>query len=119
MQQYGCDEKNWSNIMAWSNLFKIAPALGGNPNRKLEWQSQQKNCEQLFQMEIAELNPKNVVMITGLDWAEGFVNEYTEINGNYVKAVAKIGNSNIIITIRPERKPQQAFLDEVAKYLIK
>ncbi|MBK7035873.1 MAG: hypothetical protein IPI31_13900 [Bacteroidetes bacterium] len=120
MQQYGCNDANWSYKMAWSNLYKIAPSAGGNPNRKLEWQSQLENCKKLFELEISELQPKNVIMITGLDgWAKDFVAEYTEVKETYVKAIAKIGNSNIIITSRPERKPQQVFIDEIAKYLVK
>ena len=118
MNAFGRDNNNWSNIMVYSNLFKIAPAFGGNPTRKLEWDGQLENCKKLFLQELSELQPKYVILITDLGWAEEFVPEIKRLENEFVKGIARIENSNIIITVRPERKPQIPFIEEVKRYLM-
>ena len=113
---YERNDINWSYIMAWSNLYKIAPHLGGNPNKKLEWDSQLKNCKELFRKEIEELKPKNILMMTGLSWANDFIEDYKIVKNDIVAAIAKVNDSNIIITTRPENKNQEFFIKNTLAY---
>lgn len=128
-EHYRRNHEDWTHMIAWSNLYKIAPKDGGNPNRKIEWQSQQKNCEKLFSQEIKELRPENVIMITDLDWVcwekdVCFIenNKLKKFPKNkYVKATGNINGSNIIITSRPDQRKsgfsQDGFVKEIIKHL--
>jgi hypothetical protein len=31
----GPESENWSSLLTWSNLYKVAPAQGGNPSGRL------------------------------------------------------------------------------------
>jgi hypothetical protein len=64
-------EEGWSRGIAWSNLFKLAPQEGGNPDPCLR-AVQFAHCRQLLEMEIQELRPSQVVVLTGMDWFQGF-----------------------------------------------
>lgn len=123
--KYNCNDENWCCKMAWSNLYKIAPAYGGNPEIDIEWQSQYENCKKLFEMEIEELKPKNLLLITGLDWVcwgEGHFIEEKKLEkhnkNKYVKATGNFKNSNVIITIRPEYQNQEKFITEVIPFMV-
>jgi hypothetical protein len=66
-------EQTWSSRLIWSNLYKIAPAIGGNPNSRLK-SLQFRLCLNLLDVEIRTFRPKNIVFATG-DWANTFVND--------------------------------------------
>jgi hypothetical protein len=115
----------WTNNIAWSNLFKIAPKSGGNPN-KTEQAAQEKWQELIF-MEIDTLQPKYVLLITDWElWAEKLMEGKTietikEIQDwkkekEYVRFVGKYNKSKIIITFRPEREPEDVFVNDVKIY---
>lgn len=64
--------KNWSSYIAWSNVCKVAPFTGGNPNDPLYY-AQLENCQKILQKEIEILSPKFVVFLTGSAWAVDFL----------------------------------------------
>lgn len=67
----------WYSNIAWTNLYKIAPWTGGNPNGKLQ-NAQRKYCFDLLTKEIELLTPKYVILLTsGWEWA--FIKH---LNGN-------------------------------------
>ena len=61
----------WYSYVAWSNLCKIAPSKGGNPNNKLYYE-QLDSCRQILSKEIEILSPKAVVMLTS-GWDKDFL----------------------------------------------
>lgn len=108
--------------MAWSNLYKMSPALGNNPTEK-ECKLQIEYASKLIDKEIEELKPKNVVFITGDTWIKDVETNFlqnVDINwqdNDIIKWIGKYGNAKIIITSRPEGKPQQQFIDSLIKHL--
>ncbi|WP_207659178.1 hypothetical protein [Anaerobacterium chartisolvens] len=116
-----CNDDNWESYLAWSNLLKISPFEGGNPNAS-EWDAQVKECILLLKAELEELKPKYVLMMTDISWAEAFIKDLggnsEPINGNsIVRSLLLYGKSKIIITIRPEGVGTQQFVNEVLKYI--
>jgi hypothetical protein len=65
--------QSWSSRLAWSNLYKIAPFAGGNPNARLQ-SLQFDLCRTLLDVEIRTLRPQNMVLATG-DWANAFLRD--------------------------------------------
>ena len=119
---------DWTHYIAWSNLFKIAPKSGGNRNPNNTEQTAQEKWKELIFMEIDILQPKYVLMITDWElWAEKLIEEESfvtikEIQNwkkekEYVRFVGKYNTSKIIITFRPEREPEDNFINDVKKYL--
>lgn len=122
MIKLGKTDENWTWNIAWSNLMKIAPASGGNPEG-FEWEAQYEKSVDLFLMELNELNPKYVLMMTVFFfWAQYFLKrdgfEITRIyDDKFVEAVVNYENTKIIVTSRPERKPQEEFVESVVEHL--
>ena len=104
-------EKWYSNI-AWTNLYKIAPWTGGNPNGKLQ-NAQRKYCFELLKKEIEILTPKYVVLLTsGWEWDFiKYLNENEKPNvlgekkwGKYKTSMIEIKGVNFIISHHPQGK---------------
>lgn len=58
--------------MAWSNLCKVAPCDGGNPNDRL-YAEQLDACRELLRRELDELRPALTVVLAGIDWFWDFL----------------------------------------------
>ena len=61
----------WPSQMAWSNLYKVAPAARKNPGNRL-CRVQLETTAELLRREVAELKPKRVLVLAGGDWFEDF-----------------------------------------------
>lgn len=121
-QKYNRTDTDWNNIIAWSNLMKIAPSDYGNPDSK-EQQAQLDNCAKLFRQELEDLKPKNVIIITNLEtWAEPILLlskiKYEVKKGNFIQAIGQYANTKIIITKRPFIGRHQPFVEELCEELI-
>jgi hypothetical protein len=118
---YGKTDDNWTHIIAWSNLMKIAPAKEGNPD-DFEYEAQLEHGAKLFRQELLDLKPKNVIVITNLSWIEPILKKlnisFEKADGVYTEAICKFNNSNIIITKRPFVGKHQPFIDEIANLLV-
>lgn len=79
----------WSSRLVWSNLYKIAPFHGGNPNGKLQ-KIQYPFCRDILVQEIAAFRPRRVVFATGLDWVERFLD-----NPLFVRTDSKTFGQNV------------------------
>ena len=63
---------NWFEHIAWTNLYKVAPATEGNPGAYLKL-TERETCKKILKKEIELLSPKYVIFITGWkDWFEDF-----------------------------------------------
>jgi hypothetical protein len=58
--------------IAWSNLAKVAPAAGKNPTRELLW-SQHRLGGALLGLEVAELDPAVVLIVSGRSYSQPFL----------------------------------------------
>lgn len=78
------DENNWALRTIWSNLYKVAPAIGGNPNNTL-CKLQLEFCKNILNYEINLNKPKYILFITGENWFNDFkdclpiTNEYNPV----------------------------------------
>jgi len=125
-QLHGIDRDEWSGAFLWSNLMKIAPAEGGNPTDR-EWRTQKQHCTQLFRWELDQYTPRNVLLVTGFDWAYDFVESLsidpndTEITdeSEYVKGHYIYQQSNILVTVRPESMQLQGFVDALSNLIMR
>lgn len=63
----------WPSSICWSNLYKIAPALGGNPEPTLR-KTQLEWCIKILDAEISQWEPSRILFLTGLGYAGPFIN---------------------------------------------
>jgi hypothetical protein len=113
----------WSSRLVWSNLYKIAPFDGGNPNSKLQ-NIQYPFCRDILVQEIVAFRPRRVVFATGIDWVERFLDNSLFVRtdsktfGQYVLGVGdlilndeKIGE--FVIAPHPQGKDEDRWVEEV------
>ncbi len=68
MNLFGIEE-NWSDYVAWSNLYKVSPMNSGNPNNELIKKTI-KHCTNILRREISHLRPTHIVFVTDSWWYE-------------------------------------------------
>lgn len=110
----------WMENISWSNLYKVAPNEGGNPSAALK-KLQKNACRRILDKEIELLKPTHILFMTGVTgWYEGFEDMFPtvrRIDKKYVKAEGTYENAKICVSIRPEYKPKEAFVNEVTDSL--
>lgn len=107
----------WYSHIAWSDVCKVAPWEGDNPNDALYY-AQLQDCEQILQTEIKVLSPEVVVLLTGQSWAKDFLRY---LNGNqntksihkaswdnHECKVYKIGDVTYILSEHPQGKKEES-----------
>lgn len=112
---------NWSSYVAWTNVCKVAPWVGGNPSESL-YQAEIKDCEDIFKKEVEALSPKVIVFLTSYVWAKDIL---TSLNNSIapkeIKSVdwgdkfnCKTYNLNgisCIVTEHPQGKPEKEHVE--------
>jgi hypothetical protein len=58
--------------IAWANLAQVAPAAGGNPGGELQWR-QHSHGGEMLRLEVNELDPEIVLVVSGRGFAEPFL----------------------------------------------
>lgn len=114
---------DWPSALVWSNLYKIAPHKGGNPS-STQAAAQLAGCRQLLEAEIATFAPKRLVLATGANWAENFLdlpcfdirtvardNGYVERRGNLVVDGREIGT--FVVASHPQGENETNWVREV------
>lgn len=120
--------ENWYSYVAWSNVCKIAPWKGGNPNDSLYY-AQLEDCKKIFAKEIELLSPKAVVMFTGESWAtdilrymngeDGTKSVYKEKWANYECKVYQINGVTYIRSEHPQGKNEDDHVNCIVSLLNK
>ena len=121
--------ESWFSYIAWSNLCKIAPFDGGNPNDGLYYE-QLEYCQKILAQEIEILSPKYVILFTS-DWEKDFLNflnrgEETKsikkaLWNGYETKLHEINGVNYIASQHPQGKPEKEHVEtivELMKYCI-
>lgn len=74
-------EQDWAKRFAWTNLYKLAPYKGGNPNNTLIGDTIDE-CAEILRYEISNCRPTHIVFITDAWWyqPEGFTISKKPIN---------------------------------------
>jgi hypothetical protein len=123
MSFYNKSENDCYYPIAWSEMCKIAPAEGKNPNAR-ETDIQWNKCMELISLEIKMLKPKNVLFMTGWEWAKYYF-EKEHIKTTYksrkpagVEATGDAFGANIIVAPHPERKKQDPIVKAIKESLV-
>lgn len=112
------EEENWSDKVLWSNLYKVAPFEGGNPDNKLIKEIIE-SCIKILNYEIKLYRPSHIVFVTDAWWfdpSDTFTGSFSKelnipVEHNTDKNVVIIGrgiyresdyNTKIVVTKRPE-----------------
>jgi len=125
---YKVPKESYADYFAWSNLMKIAPSKGGNPNDK-EYNAQIKLAKKIFKAEIDEYNPRNIVLMSGkitddTNWAYDFIEELglkpkIKSSGKIIESVYNYKKTKIITMIRPEIKQKNVTEDDIYRAIKK
>lgn len=125
----------WVDNIAWSNLYKIAPAKTGNPTTTM-CKKQFTACRAILRHEIESYKPTHILFITG--WRGWFSDETCDFStlfthcqhiGNnsddpqiYVEGISEYVFPSgrtipAIVTCRPEFRNEDNFVDQALAYL--
>lgn len=118
------DRPDWPSHLVWTNLYKVAPGAGGNPNARLR-RIQFEGCVELFRIELTDYKPTRLLLLTGMDWARPFLdslNAKVILLPNYT-LVKGMGNLNLsdsqavkfVIASHPQGKPEKQWVEEVIR----
>lgn len=112
--------EEWASHLVWSNLYKVSPSHGGNPNLSLR-NIQRNGCKRIFEREIQSYHPKYLLLLTGKDWASPFLDHF-EVDpreiGKYVQCLAHpknscCSNTKTVVAVHPQCKPEHDWVKEV------
>ena len=117
------EQDSWSSYLVWSNLYKVAPAEGGNPGKSL-CQTQLVGCRELFDLELTTYTPSRLLLLTGTGWASSFLSDFDctpqGIAGfDYVEEFGTLtidpGKQPIwyVVAAHPQSKPEEQWTEEV------
>ena len=127
-QTLGLKSQDISANLIWSNLYKVAPAISGNPNGKVQ-KLQRQSAIKILKKEIELFSPTHILFVTDIDWLEAtWRNNASEqsfakafdirkdfrINeGKYVKAFGMYEKIPYVVCVRPETRPIEEMLKDV------
>lgn len=112
------EDAGWPSHLVWSNLYKVSPAHGGNPDSVL-CDVQFPGCAKLFELELHTYKPSHILLLTGADWAAPFLERFNfrkalRLNNvKYVKSVGDLCGAHCVIAVHPQGKPREAWAHEV------
>ena len=117
------DEPNFSSWLVWSNLYKLSPT-SGNPVGKLQY-LQREGCKSSFKREIDVFRPGRLLLLTGLEWAEPFLEElcidskddddleHVELKGRL--HYSEENSASLVVAKHPQGKKEDIWIDQVMK----
>ena len=121
----GASEDDWASHLVWSNLYKVAPSEGGNPTGK-QMEAQREGCKKLLRREIEDFAPSRLLFLTGLEWAEPFLQaavasgggDVTHAKGTHVVATGRLGSRKgrscaTVVANHPQGKRECNWVKEV------
>lgn len=120
LEQSSSPEQEWIHHVAWSNLYKIAPAGGGNPPKQLMNQ-QKETCVEILYNEIREIQPKRIVFLTGMEWVDPFlskikfVEERTQAHRHGIHCGRIFNGAKVIIMPHPQGKTKEVVTSAIAQ----
>lgn len=114
-------EGDWPCHLVWSNLYKVAPACGGNPYNKALYDLQFPGCKDLFQAELRTYMPKRLLLLTGWEgWADWFLPSLAEPESSslYVERVGFLPlnrsyQTRVVTACHPQGRPEEQWSSEV------
>lgn len=117
------EANEWPSYLVWSNLYKIAPAIRGNPGNTLR-AMQFHNCLALLNLELETYAPRRVLFLTGWNWARQFLENHPNIQrpDGLVESTGTIelvgGNTcHYVVAKHPQGKPENLWVQNVIEAL--
>ncbi len=113
----GRNENVFDNVL-YSNLYKVA-SDGKNPTQRMI-NATSKNCREILNIEIEIFKPKKILMLTGYEWAEPFI-EYLKCekikdsDSSLVSYIGKLGNIDVVVAVHPQGKLEDDVVREIRK----
>jgi hypothetical protein len=112
----GCEL--WSQLI-WSDLYKVAPFYGGNPNKILQ-EAQLKDCLSHLNEELQLWRPKRILFLTGTNWAQPFLEHLHAVGQSKNGCVQWSGNINlpdtqakVVVGVHPQGKKEGPIIQEI------
>lgn len=116
----------WMENIVWSNLYKISPAAGGNPDNNL-MDLQRRACIEILEKEIAACEPTHILIMSGYDWFKPFISVFQNTQENREKNVARGKDKNnvfvegyatykgakVVIACRPDFREKKDYVAAV------
>ena len=125
-----CEHDRWVDYIAWTNLFKIAPPITGNPTSAMV-KHQLTACKKILRAEIESFKPTHILFVTGYEWwFESFKDifdiEFSNIKKNVYRGPDKnsffaeaTGTTpegiRIVVSCRPEFRDESLYVEDVTK----
>lgn len=126
------EQDRWVDYIAWTNLYKIAPKLTGNPTTAMK-KKQLEACKKILKSEIEILKPTHILFVTGYYWwFEDFKDfydiEFSDIKQNEYRSDKKNENFaetsattkdgiKVVVACRPEFRDETLYVEDVIKSL--
>lgn len=119
-------KERWYDNIVWTNLYKVAPTYGWNPDESLK-ALQQEECQAILEEEIRIFKPDYILFMTGYDgWFSNFKSEFFSLPRVDMKYVKAAGNINVdghsisaVVIDRPEQKAIKEYTEEAVTMLNK
>jgi hypothetical protein len=117
------NEPSWPSHLVWSNLYKVSPNPVGNPSAAL-CRIQLPGCLELLELEMSIYRPRRLLMLTGEDWANPFLERLgfrpsASSEFRWVEAEGETANrapnepARVVVAAHPQGKPQEEWVREV------
>ncbi|CAN5581106.1 hypothetical protein BH23CHL7_BH23CHL7_15970 [soil metagenome] len=109
------DATDWPSHLAWTNLYKLAPAAGWNPGADLQL-AQRGAAIRLLEAEIAALRPRRILFLTGRWWAEPLATSLgmdIEWTTGLVEGAGRYRAAQVVVAKHPMGKPHRELVAQV------
>jgi len=127
ISNYYYPHENWYSHVAWTNLCKLAPYDGGNPNQGL-YDQQLSSAQEILKHELEILSPRFVIMLTS-GWEHDFISYFNDNNDidfietvdwdEYQTRICKINNTFFILSKHPQGKNENNSFNSIVKLIDK
>ncbi|MCY1719244.1 hypothetical protein OU798_02770 [Prolixibacteraceae bacterium Z1-6] len=117
--------EQWYSNIAWTNLYKIAPYVGGNPNSHMQ-SIQLDSAREILRTELEILKPRFVIMLTS-GWEQNFLdylNAYNQVIKlsiknwkKYSTYLTKINGIKFIISQHPQGKNENLHYQAITELI--
>jgi len=118
-----CDDADhWASHLVWTDLYKLS--AHGNPTGRLE-SGQRDGCIRTLKAELDEYAPSKVLFLTGLNWAEAFLDNIYHTASSWpleppLEAAGQIQLSNgatsaFVVTPHPQGKPETPIVERAVQ----
>ena len=114
----GKNDDDWSSFVTWSDLYKIASPLGGNPSSKLI-DAQYEGCKRILKAEFECFSPKRILFLTGYNWFRDFENAGFKKEKKLHSLVEWVGyydKTQVVVAKHPQGKDETDYVKQVIKY---